>query len=308
MRAVCEIPARGVAVAPGYAVRMPSVRRFQGPSDLHLHSARSDGTESPAEVMAAAHAAGLRTAALTDHDTTSGWAEAAEAASSLGMTFIPGMELSAKHEWRSVHVLAYLVDPDDAALRALTERIRSSRLDRARTMAERISRDFDIDWADIVAQTQDGATVGRPHIADALVAKGVVRDRTEAFAGILSADGDYYVALYAPDPVSAVRLITDAGGVAIIAHPAGRAGLLPMPILERMLEAGLAGFELGHRENLAHGVRALERIVRERDLIVTGSSDYHGLGKPNVPGEHTTADDMVARLIERGTGSPPVYS
>jgi len=282
-------------------------RRFQGPSDLHLHSVFSDGTESPALVLAAAHRHGLRTAALTDHDTTSGWAEAAEAATSLGMTFLAGMELSAKHQWRSIHVLAYLFDPDDMALRAMTDRIRSTREDRARMMADRISRDYDLTWDDIVAQTGDDTTVGRPHIADALVARGHVRDRAEAFSGILSPRGDYYIDLYAPDPVMAVELIVGAGGVPIIAHPAGRAGVLPAPILNRMLDAGLAGFELGHRENLREGVRTLRAITAERDLIVTGSSDYHGLGKPNVPGEYTTTDDMVARIIERASGTAPVY-
>jgi len=286
---------------------MAGDRRFEGPSDLHLHSIHSDGTESAAQVMAAAHRHGLRTATLTDHDTTSGWADAAEAAASLGMTFIPGMELSAKYEWRSVHVLAYLIDPDDVGLRAMTDRIRSSRLKRARTMADRIGRDFDLHWDDIVAQTSDGATVGRPHIADALVAKGHVRDRAEAFSDILSPRGDYYVALYAPDPVLAVELVVGAGGVPIIAHPAGRAGLLPMSLMDRMLDAGLAGFELGHRENLEAGIRTLRRISKERDLIMTGSSDYHGLGKPNQPGEHTTTDDMVARIIDRATGTAPVY-
>jgi 3',5'-nucleoside bisphosphate phosphatase len=217
------------------------------------------------------------------------------------------MELSAKHQWRSVHVLAYLIDPDDADLRAMTDRIRFSRLERARTMADRIGQDFDLRWDDIVAQTSDGATVGRPHIADALIAKGHVRDRAEAFSQILSPRGDYYVALFAPDPVIAVELVVGAGGVPIIAHPAGRAGLLPPPLLERMFDAGLAGFEIGHRENLESGIRTLSRIARERDLIVTGSSDYHGLGKPNQPGENTTSDDMLARIIERATGSSPVY-
>ncbi|NLP85840.1 PHP domain-containing protein [Microbacterium sp. CFH 90308] len=287
--------------------RRTAARPFEGPSDLHLHSVYSDGTQAPADVMAAAHAHGVRTAALTDHDTTSGWAEAAEAAASLGMTFLPGMELSARHEWRSVHVLAYLPDPDDPALRAMTDRIRSSRLDRARLMADRIGRDYDLVWDDIVAQTGDGATVGRPHIADALVARGFVRDRAEAFSGILSPGGDYYVALYAPDPVTAVELVVAAGGVAVIAHPAGRAGLLPTPLLERMLTAGLAGFELGHRENVEPGLRTLRRLCHDRDLIVTGSSDYHGLGKPNQPGEHTTSDEMVERIVARATGNAPVY-
>jgi 3',5'-nucleoside bisphosphate phosphatase len=281
--------------------------RFHGPSDLHLHSTHSDGTEAPALVLAAAHRHGMRTAALTDHDTTAGWAEAAEAASSLGMTFLPGMELSSRHEWRSVHVLAYLVDPEDAGLREMTDRIRASRLDRARLMADRIAQDYDLVWDDIVAQTSDGATVGRPHIADALVARGLVRDRAEAFSGILSPRGDYYVALYAPDPVTAVELVVGAGGVPIIAHPAGRAGLLPERVMERMLAAGLAGFELAHRENLPGPTRTLRELARERDLIVTGSSDYHGLGKPNLPGENTTADDMVARILAAGTGTAPVF-
>lgn len=283
-------------------------RRFSGPSDLHLHSDHSDGTERPADVVASAHAAGLGTIALTDHDTTSGWAEAAESAGSLGMTFLPGMELSARHEWRSVHVLAYLFDPDAPALRALTDRIRSSRLTRAREMAERIGRDYDLTWDDVLDQTATDATVGRPHLADALVAKGHVRDRGEAFAGILSPGSDYYVALYAPDPVTAVAAVADAGGVPIIAHPAGRAGLLPDRIVKGMLAAGLAGFELGHRENREPALGELRELVRRRDLIVTGSSDYHGLGKPNQPGEHTTTDEMVARIIARGTGSAPVFA
>ncbi len=286
---------------------MPGERRFEGPSDLHLHSLQSDGTEPPAQVLAAAHRYGVRTAALTDHDTTAGWAEAAEAAASLGMTFVPGMELSAKHRGRSVHVLAYLIDPDDPALRAETERIRDSRLTRARTMADRIARDYDLRWDDILAQTIDGATVGRPHIADALIAKGLVSSRAEAFSDILSPDSDYYVALYAPNPVRAVELIVGAGGVAIIAHPAGRGGLLPMPLLEELLDHGLAGFEIDHRENRETGRRTLRRLAAEHDLITTGSSDYHGLGKPNLPGENTTSDEMVQRIIDRGTGSAPVY-
>ncbi|MFZ8756709.1 PHP domain-containing protein [Microbacterium sp. HMH0099] len=285
---------------------MERQRRFEGPSDLHLHSTHSDGTEPPAQVMAAAHRHGLRTAALTDHDTTSGWAEAAEAATSLGMTFLPGMELSARHRWRSVHLLAYLVDPDDAGLRAMTDRIRSSRLDRARIMADRIAQDYDIAWDDIAAQTTDGATVGRPHIADALVARGIVADRTEAFAGILHPANDYYVALYAPDPVTAVELVVGAGGVPIVAHPAGRA-LLPDGVTASMLAAGLKGFELRHRENLPEPTAQLAALARSHDLIVTGSSDYHGLGKPNVPGENTTDDDMVARIIAAGRGSSPVF-
>lgn len=278
-----------------------------GPSDLHLHSLRSDGTEPPAAVVQAAHRHGLRTISLTDHDTTAGWAEAAEATASLGMTLIPGMEFSARHEWRSVHVLAYLFDPTDRALLAETERVRSDRIGRAERIVGNIARDYDLTWDDVLSATDSGATVGRPHIADALVQRGIVRDREEAFADILHPGSGYYVGHYAPDPLRAVELITAAGGVAVLAHPAARDRVLPDSVLLELIDAGLAGFELGHRENTVTGRRHLARLAARLDLIVTGSSDYHGLGKPNVPGEHTTADDMVARIIELGRGADPVY-
>jgi predicted metal-dependent phosphoesterase TrpH len=283
--------------------------RFAGPSDLHLHSIHSDGTEPPAQVMAAAHRHGVRTAALTDHDTTAGWAEAAEAAASLGVTMIPGMELSARHEWRSVHILAYLFDPDDAALRAEMERIRSDRVGRAERIVRNISRDYDLSWEDVLEQTEDGATVGRPHIADALVARGIVANRGEAFDGILHPREGYFEGHYAPDARLAVRLIAEAGGVAIIAHPtpSGRDRMIPLAVFDELIGLGLAGLELDHRENTEAGKATLRDFAAGRDLIVTGSSDYHGLGKPNLPGENTTDDEMVARIIERGTGSAPVY-
>lgn len=283
--------------------------RFAGPADLHLHSHHSDGTETPAEVMRQAHAHGVRTAALTDHDRTSGWDEAGSAAVALGMTFIPGMELSAKHEWRSVHVLGYLFDPSDTALAAETARIRDDRIGRAERIVRHIGRDYDLQWDDVVAQTVADATVGRPHIADALVARGIVRDRTEAFDGILHPRAGYYEPHYAPDPLTAVRLITEAGGVAVIAHPvtSGRDRMMPVPFIERLIAAGLGGFEIDHRENTASGKKLLREIAETHDLIVTGSSDYHGRGKPNLPGENTTSEEMVARLIARASGSEPRY-
>ena len=290
---------------------MPAAsHRFTGPADLHLHSRHSDGTESPAEVMRQAHAHGVRTAALTDHDRTTGWGEAGDAAVSLGMTFLPGMELSAKHEWRSVHVLGYLFDPADEALRAETDRIRDDRIGRAERIVRNIGRDYDLHWDDVLAQTMRDATVGRPHIADALVARGIVRDRIEAFDGILHPREGYYEPHYAPDPLTAVRLITEAGGVAIIAHPvtAGRDRMMPLAYIERLIAAGLGGFEVDHRENTAAGKRALREIAAAHDLILTGSSDYHGAGKPNRPGENTTTDDMVARLIDRASGTPPRFA
>ncbi|UYO98125.1 PHP domain-containing protein [Microbacterium sp. M28] len=288
---------------------MRSAQRFEGPSDLHLHSNHSDGTQSPAEVVRQAKAHGIRTLALTDHDRTTGWDEAARAAGELEMTFLPGMELSAKHEWRSVHVLGYLFDPVDPALAAETDRIRGDRIGRAERIVRNIGRDYDLNWEDVIAQTMQDATVGRPHIADALVARGIVRDRAEAFDGILHPREGYYEPHYAPDPLTAVRLITRAGGVAIIAHPvtAGRDRMMPVSFIERLIAEGLGGFEIDHRENTEDGKRLLRALAAEHDLIVTGSSDYHGAGKPNVPGENTTADEMVARIIDRATGTDPRY-
>lgn len=284
-------------------------RRFVGPTDLHLHSNHSDGTESPAEVMRQAYAHGVRTAALTDHDRTSGWAEAADEAVRLGMTFVPGMEMSSVHGWRSVHILAYLFDPDWEPLQTECARIREDRIGRAERMVTRIGRDYDVSWDDVIAQAEPGATIGRPHIADALIAQGIVPDRGAAFAGVLHPREGYYEPHYAPDPVTAVRLIVAAGGVPVIAHPvtAGRDRMMPLEFYEQLIEEGLAGVELGHRENTEEGRRLLQVFADSNDLIVTGSSDYHGAGKPNVPGEHTTADDMVQRIIERATGASPVY-
>lgn len=279
---------------------------FAGPVDLHLHSNRSDGTEDPAEVVERARQEGLRTIALTDHDTTSGWGEAAAAATAHGMTFIPGMELSSKDGWRSVHLLAYLFDPEDADLAAETARIREDRIGRAARIVRNIGRDYPLRWEDVLEQTDPGATVGRPHIADALVARGIVRDRGEAFDGILHPREGYYEAHYAPDPLTAIELVVAAGGVPVIAHPAGRERMSDAT-LRRLIDAGLGGLEIDHRENTAEGREWLRRFADEYDLIVTGSSDYHGAGKPNVPGENTTAADMLQRIIDRGSGSAPVY-
>ncbi|MGO1770861.1 MAG: PHP domain-containing protein [Microbacterium sp.] len=279
---------------------------FTGPSDLHVHSSCSDGTQPPAEVMADARRAGLGTIALTDHDTTAGWAEAADAARRLGMTLLPGAEVSARHEGRSVHVLAYLFDQDAPELASRLEDVRRSRRGRAREFVDRLARDVDLTWDDVRAQHADEATLGRPHIADALVARGVVASREEAFATLLSPHAPYYVAHDAPTPLQAVRSIVAAGGVAVIAHPAAR-GMLPSRALRELIDAGLAGLELDHRENTERGRAELAHIAAEHDLITTGSSDYHGAGKLNRLGENTTSDDMVARIIERATGTPPVH-
>lgn len=276
-----------------------------GPIDLHTHSSVSDGTERPAELVRAALAAGLGTLAITDHDSTAGWAEALEAAAGTGLTVVPGMELSTRREWRSIHLLAYLVDPEDLDLREETLRIREARLTRAESIVSRLAADFDISWADVVAQTSDGATVGRPHIADALVARGAAEDRSAAFRDILHPKFGYYEPHYAPDPLTAVGLVRAAGGVPVLAHPATRGidEVISRENLGLLVDAGLFGLELRHRENRPDAVARLAEYADYFGLVITGSSDYHGAGKPNRLGENTTEPEVLRRILEQGTGS-----
>jgi predicted metal-dependent phosphoesterase TrpH len=276
-----------------------------GPIDLHTHSSVSDGTETPRDLIASAVRAGLGVVALTDHDSTTGWQEAAAAVRGTGLTFVPGMELSTRIGPMSVHMLAYLFDPASPSLVRETERLRSDRLQRAERMVSRIARDYDITWDDVLAQATVGATLGRPHIADALVARGYARDRSAAFAGILHWRSGYYEPHEAPSPLTGVQLIREAGGVPVLAHPAtrGREPSIPETHLLELIEAGLGGVEVHHRDNTDAGSARLAEIARRHDLIMTGSSDYHGAGKPNRLAENSTAPDQLERIVEQATGS-----
>jgi 3',5'-nucleoside bisphosphate phosphatase len=282
---------------------------MSGAIDLHAHSSVSDGTERPAALIGSAIVAGLGTVALTDHDSTAGWQEAFSAAAGTGLSVIPGMELSTQDDGRSVHLLAYLFDPLDAGILDETARIRESRLHRAEAIVRRIGMDYPIAWSDVLAQTSDGTTVGRPHIADALVALGIVGDRSAAFADILHPRSGYFQAHYAPDPLQGVRLVRAAGGVPVLAHPGtrGRKGVMPADRLALLVEAGLFGLEIRHRENTESGTERLLELADEFQLAVTGSSDYHGEGKPNRLGENTTEPEVLEQLIASGTGSAPWF-
>lgn len=288
---------------------MAGDRRFHGPSDLHTHSSVSDGTETPARLIRSAVGAGLGTVALTDHDSTAGWTEAGEAARDAGITLIPGMEFSTRLGYRSIHLLAYLFDPANGDLVAEMARIREARLVRAERIVQNLSRDYALTWDDVVAQTTEGSTIGRPHIADALVARGHVPTRSEAFASILHPSRGYFLPHYAPEPETAVRLVVAAGGVPVIAHPAtrGRGLVVSEEDVADLAKAGLAGLEIDHRENTDEGKETIARLAERHGLLLTGSSDYHGTGKPNRLGENTTPDEVVAAIIERGSGSEPVF-
>jgi 3',5'-nucleoside bisphosphate phosphatase len=282
---------------------------MSGAIDLHAHSSISDGTERPADLIRSALNAGLGTVALTDHDSSAGWQEAFSAAADTGLTVIPGMELSTQDDGRSVHLLAYLFDPLDPGILDETARIRESRLHRAEAIVRRIGVDYPIAWSDVLAQTSAGTTVGRPHIADALVALGIVGDRSAAFADILHPRSGYFQAHYAPDPLQAVKLVRAAGGVTVLAHPGtrGRERVIPADQLRLLVQAGLFGLEIRHRENTESGTARLLELADEFQLAITGSSDYHGEGKPNRLGENTTEPEVLERLIAAGTGSAPYH-
>jgi predicted metal-dependent phosphoesterase TrpH len=271
---------------------------FRAPIDLHTHSSVSDGTQAPAELIRSAAEAGLGTVALTDHDSTAGWAEASAEASARGIGFVPGMELSTRFGWKSVHMLAYFFDPASAPLVAECERIREARRTRAEAIVTRLAVDYDLTWDDVLAHTAPGASVGRPHIADALVTRGHVVDRSEAFETLLHPRGGYFEPLYAPSPLEGVELIRGAGGVPVLAHPAtrGRDNVLDARYLKALVDAGLAGLEADHRENTDDGRAYLLEFAAQHDLIVTGSSDYHGAGKPNLLGENTTSPAALERI------------
>jgi predicted metal-dependent phosphoesterase TrpH len=270
--------------------------------DLHTHSRVSDGTDAPALLMRDAAAAGLDVVALTDHDTTAGWAEAAAEVPATGVALVRGTEISARAGRMSVHLLSYLHDPDDEALAGELRASRGSRDSRARDMVTLLAGDYDLTWADVQAQAQPGTTLGRPHIADALVAKGYLTDRSAAFEEVLSPAGPYYVRYHAPDAVAAVGLVRAAGGVPVFAHPRAvlRGRVVSDDVIREMAEAGLAGLEVHHRDHAPAAVAELLALADELGLFVTGSSDYHGAGKPNRLGENTTTADALARIEEQG--------
>ncbi|MCB5275574.1 3',5'-nucleoside bisphosphate phosphatase [Arthrobacter sp. SO5] len=259
--------------------------------------------------MASAAEAGLDVVALTDHDSTDGWAEAGVAAREHGVALVPGMEISCRtSEGISVHLLCYLQDPAHPGLLEEITKAKDARFTRAERMVSLLAEDYPLSWDDVIHHVAPGATLGRPHIADALVAAGVVADRTEAFDSILTSRSRYFVQHYAPDPALAVGLVRAAGGVPVFAHPvaSARGRIVGERVYQEMIDAGLAGLEIDHRDNPEEGRVFLRRLAERHGLLVTGSSDYHGAGKPNLLGENVTSPEVFARIEELGTGTSVV--
>ena len=273
--------------------------------DLHTHSSASDGTERPADLVRAAAAAGLDVVALTDHDTTRGWSEAEEALPR-GLRLVRGAEISCAYDGISLHLLAYLFDPSHAELAAEMSMALDDRVPRAKAIVAKLAAaGYPVTWELVLDQLQDGATVGRPHIADTLVAAGVVADRNEAFTSLLHDDGPFFVGHYYVDALRAVQLVRAAGGVPVFAHPAAatRGTTVGDDAIRAMAAAGLAGLEVDHRDNAPADRERLRALAGELGLLVTGASDYHGAGKDNRLGEHTTDPAVLEALLGQVTSA-----
>lgn len=259
--------------------------------DLHTHTTASDGTDSPFALVKKALATGVTTLGITDHDSTAGWAEAVTAIQPQ-IQLVLGAEVSClTTDGISVHMLGLLFDGEDEQIQQMLSDSRDTRLPRMRKMVALLQADgFDISLEDVYEAAPDQATIGRPHLADALVAKKIVATRDEAFADLLHNESKYYVTHAAPTPADAIATIKSAGGVAVIAHPfASRRGqILTADSFQDLVIAGLDGIEVHHRDQSAAEQQVLIEIARELHLVTTGASDYHGTGKLNAMAENTT--------------------
>jgi predicted metal-dependent phosphoesterase TrpH len=271
--------------------------------DLHTHSNRSDGTDPVDVLIAHAKRAGLDVIALTDHDTADGWAEGWRAAEDLGIGFVPGIEISCKLNSISVHLLGYLPDPAYPALAAELARVRAGRTGRIPSIVARLNgMGVELTVDEVLAQATGTPSVGRPHVADALVANGTVADRTEAFDRFLADGRPGHVSHYAIEPGRAIELVRAAGGVPVIAHPWGRSSykvITAETIARLVADHGLAGIEVEHQDHSPQSRVTLRRIAEDLGIIWTGSSDHHGTGKiDHELGVNTTTPEQFEALLE----------
>ncbi|EHR59698.1 PHP domain-containing protein [Saccharomonospora cyanea] len=283
--------------------------------DLHTHSTVSDGTDSPDGLVRVAADAGLDVVALTDHDTTAGW-EAAARALPRGLRLVPGAELSCESvavDGRrvSVHLLAYLFDPEAPALVAEQRRLRLERRTRLRVMAERMAADgLPIDPDEVLGGLPPDAPAGRPHLARALMRAGVVQTVDEAFARFLGGGRGYYVPRTDTPVETAIDMIEDAGGVTVLAHPfaTSRGPTVSEDTIAALTERGLTGVEVDHPDHDAATRRRLRALADDLGLVRTGSSDYHGTNKTIAIGQETTDPDQFEALLARAGGTPVTAS
>ena len=267
--------------------------------DLHTHTNCSDGTDSPRELVNKAIVQGLEVLGISDHDTTSGWKEATESLRGT-LKLALGAEISClTTDGVSVHMLGLLFDSEHQEMQQVLEETRDGRLPRMRKMIEKMRAEgMDISMEDVEQAMPAGATMGRPHLADALVAKKIVKSRDEAFVDLLHNESRFYVSHAAPTPVDAIALIRRAGGVAVIAHPfaSHRGQVLKAEDFSELVSVGLNGIEVDHRDQNPDERGMLRTIARDLDLVITGSSDYHGTGKLNSLAENHTHREQWEKL------------
>jgi predicted metal-dependent phosphoesterase TrpH len=277
-------------------------------ADLHSHSSVSDGTEPPAVVIRRAAEAGLDVIALTDHDTVAGHREAASALPA-GLTLLPGAELSCRLEGHSVHILAYLFDPDNDALAGEMAEIRESRLHRARAMVDKLNDlGVPITWEQ-VSEIAGGGVVGRPHIARAMINAEVVTSIDEAFTpDWIGPGGRAHVTRYAMDPAKAIRLVRRAGGVTVLAHPRGlaRGWQIPDDVIADLAAVGLTGIEINHPQQSEDDRGRLRELAQRLRLVASGGSDDHGALTGFRIGTEVADDGAYETLIGHATAVSPI--
>ncbi len=279
-------------------------------ADLHLHTTASDGRLSPRELVEMAAAQGMEVIAVTDHDSVSGITSALEAAEDFPqLTVIPGVEINTDVPRGEVHVLGYFLDYSSPALESTLSGLRDGRRTRAQKMVAKLGElGLSIEW-DRVRELAGDGSVGRPHVAQAILERGYVSSFKEAFNKYIGREGPAYVQRDKLSPREAVKLVTDAGGVAVLAHPADIEAL--DSLLLELVSAGLVGLE-GHYGNYSTDViRHLELLAQKHGLFVTGGSDFHGLDSDETPlgGVHLSGGgvERLLALGERRTDglSPP---
>jgi len=294
--------------------------------DLHIHSKNSDGADIVEDLVSNIKTEGIDVFALTDHDRTDGWAKAAELASQNGLSFIPGIEITTEGRIPSedpfgIHLLAYLPNPDDTALKEILEENLKSRYVRTQKFVERLKKPYpELSFELVLDLAQEGSTLGRPDIAQALVHLkkfGSVQEVFDHPQSPISKFSDYYVRNEARDVLEVIRAVRNAGGVPVIAHPLARTSSedhqpkeFPQAHFEKMVEAGLLGIETDHKEVPAEVKLVLDSFAKKHGLITTGSSDYHGISvKPDNPlGLRTTSIEMLQKILLLGTGTKPTLS
>ncbi|MBL7254726.1 PHP domain-containing protein [Paractinoplanes lichenicola] len=277
--------------------------------DLHCHSTASDGTLTPAELVKAGAAAGLDVMAITDHDTTGGWQAAADARPE-GLRLVRGAELSCRwhgaEEWPiALHMLAYLFDPAEPRLAGDLARLRTDREQRAEKIVRKLAADgVPITWDEVFGYAR-GGSVGRPHIAQALIRAGLVRTTNEAFASRWLG-ARYFVPKADLDVFEAVRAVRAAGGVAVFAHPRAtvRGRVVPDRLIVELAEAGMFGLEADHEDHSPAEREHVRALAGDLGLVVTGSSDFHGTHKTVQLGDFTTDPEAYEKIVSAATGVP----